>query len=337
MKSLSVAMLIVSSIVGVGFASGREIVAIFGMQGKLPFWIIPICIILIFFISLLFLSISRNVHKCGNLNYNQALFGKFGCVADVFSLINSFVIFAAMLSAFAAFSNVKLQTAWGSVHIASLAIGFLGVLIAKLGIEGLIRINTILVPFVIISLTVVPIFAIKRFDFSLNFAISHISQSIVYVGLNMYLASNALFKMNLSKRQTITSASIASMIFGILLTLLVLALNGNPQAFNSSMPILIIAKQYNYFANIVINCTLVSCIFTSLIIAIYNIVEFFKFTKSRFLTGLSALCVAFAISGLGFKNIVTIFYPAIGVVGIVFIIACILSMYRQKNKDCKCK
>lgn len=78
---MSVAMLIVGTMIGAGFASGREVVSFFGAVPNM--FIALIAGVLVFGCSVLFLFVGRRVKKSDIGEVNGAVFGKLRPFADV--------------------------------------------------------------------------------------------------------------------------------------------------------------------------------------------------------------------------------------------------------------
>jgi uncharacterized membrane protein YkvI len=310
MKSLGAALLVVSSIVGAGFASGREVISIFGGAS----WpVAAIVALFIFVVSWLFLRVGAKVS-----DGSAAVFGKFGTVVDSATLINSIIILAVMLSGL----TVLGAGLYSGVPILTMTAAVAALWIAYKGIDSLVRVNAVLVPIMIAVLVVVCVRALGGLP-SASIAWRDVYSSAVYVGLNMYLAATALSRFRLDKRQAIIASAIAACIIGALLALLMWALHNNPDAWEHPMPLLYIVRDYGAIGYAVIVTTLAACIFTTLCIALYNIVEWLSsIIPNRIACGVLALMLATVLGTLGFARIVDIFYPIIGAFGILYVLAC---------------
>ena len=151
---MSVAMLIVGTMIGAGFASGKEVVAFFGAKPNM--FSALIMGVLVFGCSVLFLFVGRRVKKTDIGEVNGAVFGKARPFADVFMLFNSTTVLGAMLAATdslaAEFIDIR--------PLASIVVGLLCAVIAIKGLNGVIKANAVLVPLMIAFLCVCSIVAI---------------------------------------------------------------------------------------------------------------------------------------------------------------------------------
>ena len=323
MKAINTAFLIVSSIVGAGFASGRELVSFFGIS--LGLWLVPVVGAFVFATSLLFLRVGAKLHSAKARSNNREIFGKFGVVADCFALLNSFVVLAAMLAGITAISGTT-----NSLPLVAILLGLLAVIVQKFGIKGLVRANSVLVPLLIIILFAVSFVAIDKFALNLNFLAIVLPKSVLYVSLNMYLASGALYNLELNFRQSFVASLLSGLLIGGLLLALVLAISANPSATSQPMPLLYIVKQFGLLPQVLVSITLIACIFGSMLIALYNIVEWLSsLVSDRILAGLMATSCAFVLSMIGFEQIVRWIYPIVAVVGIVYLFFNILYLAKK--------
>ncbi|MCL1945259.1 MAG: hypothetical protein FWF56_05615 [Firmicutes bacterium] len=315
MKCTRVSFFIVSSIVGAGFASGRELIAFYG--SGLGFWVVPLVGFLVFVVSLLFLRVGAKLQrlKCDN-NYVE-MFGRGAVGVEIFGVFNSFVVLAVMLAGLTVISG-----SISGIPVVAIVLSLVAVFVLRYGIGGLMRANSILVPILLIVLIAICVVAINSTSLNIDFAIVLLPKSVVYVSLNMYLASQALYKLELNTKQSIISSFLAGILVSVLLYLLISAIVSYPESINYPMPLLYIANRFGNVWYFVVSSALGLCIFSSLLIALYNIIEWLSsFVKDRILAGMIALTCAFALSMIGFEKIVQAVYPIIGVVGVLYICA----------------
>ncbi|MDE7107698.1 MAG: hypothetical protein K2O39_05185, partial [Clostridiales bacterium] len=185
LRSISVSMLIVGTVIGAGFASGREVVTFFGAVPNV--FIALIAGAMVFACSVLFLFVGRRVQKTDMGEVNGAVFGKVRPIADIFMLFNSVTVLGAMLAATdslaAEFINIRPLT--------SIILGLLCAGIAVKGLKGVIKANAVLVPIMIVFLCACTLSAI---DFPLRSQGGSINaySIILYVAMNMILGGGVL-------------------------------------------------------------------------------------------------------------------------------------------------
>ncbi|MCL2062632.1 MAG: hypothetical protein FWH03_08445 [Firmicutes bacterium] len=316
-KSFAVAMLIVGSIVGAGFVSGRELVSFFG-SGISPLIAIP-CAVFIFILSVLFLFIGSRLNAKNISEVNVKLAGRFHFVTDVFILVNNLIVLAGMLAA---------ADSLGEASIASLAplysiiFGVLCVLAVLKGVKGMLNINKAAVPVMAATVVFVAIFTLFAHGSggaARGVRLASIGAAAVYVCMNMMLASTVITTLGkMNKKTILLSSAIAALLMGALVCMLILALNARGQT-NADMPVLDMAKAIHPSVYWIMIAVLAVSIFTTMLVAMGGLVSWFEglFGK-RFFSAVLILGAAFILSNLGFSNVVRFLYPVIGALGVIY-------------------
>lgn len=317
-------MLIIGTIIGAGFASGRELVSFFGNRIS-PFTAV-LCGLAIFALSVVFLFIGSKL-KSGNVSeVNRRLAGRAHVVVDSFLLVNNFIVLAGMLAGMDSLGDlvVKISPVWSIVS------GALCVFVVCRGVKGLLNCNSLVVPLIIVSLIFVCAYTaagsgapIKEFESKTLLTL------VVYVCMNMMLASTVLTTMGeMSKKQIFVSSAIAAAIMTVLILLLILALNNNPLQ-SSDMPVLEMARKISPIAFGLILVVIAVSIFTTMLTAMSGLVAWFSAVfGGRFYSAVFVLLLALALSNLGFSNVVSYLYPVIGVLGVAYTVLCLIYVAR---------
>ncbi len=133
LRSMSVAMLIIGTMIGAGFASGREVVSFFGAVPNM--FIALITGVLVFGCSVLFLFVGRRVRKSDIGEVNGEVFGKLRPLADVFMLFNSMTVLGAMLAATDSLASEFIDIR----PFASIVLGIVCAIISIKGLSGVMR------------------------------------------------------------------------------------------------------------------------------------------------------------------------------------------------------
>lgn len=207
-------MLIIGTVIGAGFASGREIVAFFGPS---PSPLVALaCAVLVFVMCCVFLLVGRKAHADDIGEVNRKLFGRFDVVLNICLLFNSVVSLSAMLAGF--------DSLFGSIYplkpLYSVLFAVISTLVVMKGLNGLFKCNGALVPVLIAVIALVTVLSVSSpscgtFDFKTAY------RSVTYIGMNMMLAAAVLTTVHgLSKKQIFVSAGVTSVIVGVLCCLL---------------------------------------------------------------------------------------------------------------------
>jgi len=328
-------MLIVSSVIGAGFASGREIISFFGSPTSII--IAPLIAIGVFGLSALFLFIGSKLNTNSLTTVNTALLGKAHFAGDIFLLINALIVLSAMFAGFNALGNIFLP--WPVIF--PLIAGVLCVLIVYTGTKGLLKVNRFLMPIVIISLIAVSIASMLNRDSSIgggdsSFNFRTVGFLILYLSMNMLLASTVLTTMGkITKKEVFISSALGGIFLGVLMLFLIIALN-RYDVSGAELPFLYIAGQMHLSLYIIVVVVLAISILTTMFIAMNSLVTWLNnFFKNRFYSAILVLLVAISLSNLGFSGVVSFLYPIIGVLGLIYIIAGIIFVAKQRKEGKK--
>ncbi|WP_160692779.1 transporter [Clostridium sp. C2-6-12] len=342
-KIFQVATVFIGTIVGAGLASGKEITEFFTKYGISSFLAIIACgiiyIILGFIISKVSLDYNLNSYSDLINIISPNILGKFtGFITTFFLISSSSIILAgsgALIHQF--FGIPKLL---GSSIMILIAVFFL-----LRDTEGLIEVNSFIVPGLIGTLTLITAlyFSFCKDTISFNNILSFPPQksgivisTILYAGYNTLSASGVLVPLSTQIKKTKTMfIGVATGAIG--LTLLCLMINllltiNQPYIYNYEIPLLFVA---NRFGNIIQALLLVIIwleMFSTEVSDVYSISKTLeqtfniKFKQAIFLV----LGTALLISQLGFGNLITKLYPMFGLLSLLFIIQ--LVIFYRKHK-----
>lgn len=310
-KVLIAVFLIFGTVVGSGFSSGKEIFVFFGRFGKLSFLFILLACVCFFFVFRFFLLHGKNIQN--TLKKYKVL----RLLVLLVSLVFCASMFAGITNLFSYFGNFQIVL----VSLLLLAC----VLVTARGFSSLEKINLFLMPACAVLFFVVLLCLPKS---NTNFEILNswvgLLYAPLYVALNTCMSAVVISKINLKKKQANLVSLLSCFLIAIFLFFGNFVLQNNGDAFFSEMPFLALAQTNPLTFCLEFVVILVGC-FTTLISLCFNIKNFFS---GRFAT-LFAVFLPFAISSLGFSQIVSFLYPLCSVLGVFlllfFILDCIFS------------
>lgn len=314
LRSVSVAMLIVGTMIGAGFASGREVVAFFGAVPNM--FIALIAGILVFGCSVLFLFVGRRAQKPDIGEVNGCVFGKFRALADVFMLFNSMTVLGAMLagtdSLAAEFIDIR--------PLASVVLGGLCAVTAVKGMSGVLKANAVLVPIMIVFLSICSIMAIE-FPFRAQTSHINVYNIVLYVSMNMILGGSVLTTVRrLSPREIILASALASVIIAALLVLIMGALQ-SCSAAHADMPVLLIALKNGRIMYLICMPVIAASIFTTMLSAFKSVYDYVVgFIGNKIISAVSVLAGGMFVGAMGFSGVVDTLYPIMGIIGMVYLL-----------------
>ena len=333
-KVLSVVFLIVGTIIGAGFASGREISVFFARFGIYSLFFMPFLFILLYFIFKLFLNIGRhknfdNIFELNNFT-NNSIF------------MNTLISFTFLIFSSAMFSGAVEILSNNFINIPSiifyLIIFLICYFVLKSGFKGLIKVNVILVPILIISILCLCIYA----TFSPVCEIEFIPQSSGVIGLPfsilIYATGNILLSYfllvkagkGLDEKQIKKVSLISSLIICSVIFVCIVCLIKNGSAIlDCTMPFIALSLRLGEGFYIAYVLVVLVGILSTLFSGIFTASQSLKVNRHR---DFICLSLVLALSFLGFKEIVDNVYPILGIIGI-FVILRFMFAYRSFLKS----
>jgi len=275
----AIVLLIVSTIIGAGFATGAELVAFFGTSG-LPPWVIAIIIGVFLF------AIMAGLVFLGNSRQHPV-------VRHVFTAVY-FAIFIVMTAGFAQM---------GGILATLLGLGFC-MAVVLFGFEKLLFVNKYLMYFVLAILLHASISNLGKIPSVAPAQVWRtVGSGLVYAGLNCCLLEAVLSKALERERRSrvLASCAIASALIAVLAGLILTAIKS--QGITAALPILALSD------NFVTRAAVMVCVLTSMFICLFNVSK--NTTNRPYFLVLLCLC-AFGLSFFGFKDILGVVYPVIG-------------------------
>ncbi|MCH5165614.1 MAG: hypothetical protein J1G01_04365 [Clostridiales bacterium] len=313
LRALSVSMLIIGTMIGAGFASGKEVVTFFGAVPNM--FIALITGVLVFCCSALFLFVGRRVKKTDIGEVNGVVFGKLRPFADVFMLFNSMTVLGAMLAGTDSLASEFIDI----LPVASIVMGLLCAVIAVKGLSGVIKANAVLVPIMIVFLCVCSVAAIE-FPFRAQTGSINMYSIVLYVSMNMILGGGVLTTVHkLSPREIILASAIAATVIAALLMCIMGALQSCAAAY-ADMPILLIALKNGRIMYFVAIPVIATSIFTTMLSAFKSVYDYvLGFFKHKIIAAGTVLVGGLIVGAFGFSNVVGTLYPIIGIIGLLYL------------------
>lgn len=320
-KIFSLAMLIVGTVIGAGFATGKEITAFFGKQIS-PFVALFVGLGL-FVLCYMFCTIGR-IFKCRDFGeVNRKMLKRTHFIADAFLLLNSLIVLSGMLSGMDSLFSPLLPIA----PAYSIISGLLCAVIVAKGLKGLLGGNSIIVPFIILFIVLVCCFNIGASSVP-KLRLSSIPAAIIYVCMNIMLACTVLTTVNEKPKTIFWASLIASVIITVLTLLIILTLNGNDT--NADMPLIAIAARSKllYYASI---AAVATSIFTTMMTAMSGLSSWIKeLVGSNVFSVIISLIAGLIVSNFGFANVVSYLYPVIGFFGLIYVVLCMKYLVKKR-------
>ena len=325
-NSLKVVFVIIGTLIGAGFASGKEVYIFFNKYGSLGLLGVVLSGI---FISIVIYKVLKITKENELQSYNNLITGiskskniskLLKNIISVFLLISFFV----MVSGFASYFYEQLGI--NSV-VMSIIMAILCFITFNKNIEGITKVNTILIPFLIVFIVISAILNSKCFINNFNyidvnmsikneisFSNNWIISAILYASYNSIILIPILIGLKgIVEKKSIGKISC--------LSLYSLLTSGQNYVQYLDIPIIFIMKQFGNIYSNIYGIVVAIAIFTSAISAGYGFLEKFEYSKSTYKKVSVIICVVSVfVAMIKFSYLVEILYPICGLLGFIQII-----------------
>ena len=344
-KVFQIAAVFIGTVVGAGLASGKEITQFFTSFGITSFLGILFCGVFYILMGSIIakIGIKYNLNSYSDVlkTISPNLLGKITGIITTFYLISSASIIlagsGALINQFFGIPKIV-----GSLIMLCIACIFL-----LRDTEGLIEVNSFIVPALLCTITLILIlyFLFCKDSISLQYISSFeppkdgvFISTILYAGYNILCCSGVL--VPLSNETKNSKAMVYGIAFGALgLTLLsgtinLLLLANQPYIFELEIPLLLVAQRFGNVIQALLLVIIWLEMFSTEVSDVYSISKTLeqsfniKFKKGIFIV----LAVALPISQIGFSNLISTLYPLFGLLSLIYITQCIYFYYKHKSE-----
>lgn len=343
-REIKLAFVFIGTIIGAGLASGQEILQFFTLYGIRGFWGIFLCCIIYILVSGIIINLCFK-HKFQS--YKElivySLGKRFGYAADILLTVFIFGGNTIMLSGGGAMLNeyLKIDKHWGIFLMALLSF-----IVAAFSTNGVITINTAIVPFSFTTMLVMGLLVlitnlpIQNITTSLIHSPSikngWAASSILYASFNIMGATGVICPMiaeSSDRKNFINGCIIGSLV----LTLVTFIINSSiiiysPQSLHTEIPNLYVAKEIGGILPLILTITIWLEMFSTEVGNLYSLSMRIKHSlRMPYITSLLIIMLAsIPVSFVGFSNLIRLIYPAFGAVSLIFIIGCIFKVIKSK-------
>lgn len=318
-KIVNIISVIICTIVGAGFASGKEIYIFFAQYGIEG--IFGIILSIVFMGIIIYYSLKMIVNKRINNNIELLKTIKapkiFYYVINIFLLISFFVMIAGFSAYFKQEYNINILAT-------STVLCILLFIILTNKVEWIMRINAIIAPILLLIIICI----ITKYSIS-NVIYIRQSRLWIYILINavLYASYNSIVLIPIliimskyikHKREILIISVVSSIIVIVLAVIICLALQGEKMNYKS-IDLPIIEKIDNKLERGVYGLGIEIAIFTSAVSAGYGFLDNIKKERLKEVTMIICIC-GIPISIIGFGNLINLFYPVFGALGLVQIL-----------------
>ena len=322
---IKIASIYIGTVIGAGFASGREIIEFFGVYGINGIWGMIISGIIFSFIgSILLIKIYNNKIK-GFDELIYKIFGKeFGLILNIIMTFSLYTGFSVMIAGSGAIFKQELNLSFDTGIIVMVIFAFIVFLFS---LKGLSFINTILVPLLIIGIIFTSFYLNIRegYNFSninvVNITAkgNFITSSLLYVGSNsliLIVVFSSLLPLIKSKKTALIGGLAGGIILSILgISILTSMLIYYNEVSSLDIPMLricdYIGNGYRKFYAIILWIAM----FTTALANGFGFIS--KISSKKYKVWITALycLLSIPLAKLGFSNLIGVLYPIFGLIG----------------------
>ncbi|MFY4776781.1 hypothetical protein [Metabacillus sp. RGM 3146] len=328
-KVLQVAFVYVGTVVGAGFATGREIVEFFTKFGPAGTFGIVIAGILFAVLGTKMMVISSRIGAVSFKDFNLFLFGKWaGSFVNVIMLVLLLGVTSVMLSGGGAIFEERLHL---PSQIGLIVTAGLTMIVMMRGVKGLVGVNMLVVPMLLLLSLVVTVSSFwgNQLSFILDkqniISINWIFSSICYAAYNLALSQAVLVPLAAEVRDE-KILKYGGILGGIILTFIMLgshfALLMLPDVLAYDIPMAEVMKTVFSAAYYIYVLVIFGEVFTSVIGNLYGmeklVLHYMKLPGMVIVCGI--LAAAYAISLFGYGRLISSIYPFLGLITLIFLI-----------------
>ncbi|MBM7704704.1 amino acid/polyamine transporter II [Metabacillus iocasae] len=327
--TLQVAATYIGTVVGAGFATGKEIVQFFTKYGSVG--LVGILISGFFFIWLgsKMMLMANEIKADSYQELNNYLFGSMvGKVVNVFTMIILFGITSVMLASTGAIAHEQLGL-WPQLGmVLTMLLAYISIM---KGIEGIMIVNSLVVP-MMLTFSVIIIFPYLQHIPFLHVSSIHLVTTdyswalspFLYIAFNLAMSQAVLVPLG-SEIKDETVIKRGALLGGIGLTFMMiathLALSNVPYTFQLEIPMSEVIKDVAVWVNWLFLLVIFGEIFTTLIGNVFGMARQVKSVLriSEHKAFMIILLLCFTVGQIGYGKLLEVLYPLFGYMGLAFI------------------
>lgn len=329
-NQMKIIFIIIGTLIGAGFASGKEIEIFFFQYGVYGIIGMSISIALIGIVIYRTLLIVKNkktqnykeflkqISEKTNIKSKKIIIETSNLLINTFTLITFFIMIAGFGSYFQ--EQIGINKIIGSTILALICL-----IIFKTDIQGVMKANEIVVPILIIILTFLSILNLKniqQIQLITTNGSNWIISALEYSGYNILLLIPVLITLKeFLDNKKITKKQIANIAIIVAIVVLILAMGiftmlmQNQNIFKNEMPIAKVISNMSQIYIIAYGVLIMFSIFTT---SIALGTSFLKNTKYNYNAKAIVICIiSILVSNIGFSNLINVTYPFFGILGII--------------------
>ncbi len=347
-KSLKIGSAFIGIIVGAGFASGQEILQYFTSFGYLGILAAILATALFAYMGMSLTRLGSRMQTTSHKDVLYGIGGKYGgFIMDAIIILTLFGVGVVMIAGAGSIFEQQfgLPAILGNTVMALIVMGTI-----MLNVQKIITIIGSITPFLVLMVIGLAVYSLVTMDSSFaelnpiakeqDSALSNWFYSAInYVSFNIAVgAAMAIVMGGIERDEKIAARGgfIGGLGLGILIILSHLAIfSAVDRVGSSDMPMLQIANDISPFLGFFISLILFAMIYNTAVSMLFSFTaRFAEQNTTRFkITVVIAVTVAYLLSFKGFTELVSQFYPVIGLLGLFLVVTLVVANIRYaRNK-----
>ncbi len=319
---LNAVFVIIGTIIGAGFASGKEIFTFFNIYGGYGILGIFLAEFLIGFVIYKAFKIIIKSSISGYSNFISTIITKSAFGNSVIcNIVNIFLLisFIVMVAGFSAYFSQEFNL---SYIFGAIIIGVLCFLTFSKSINGIVKVNKYFIPFLIVIvllLGVKNVASFSNFEFNTSFAkFPWFVGSLLYASYNLIIVIPILLSLNkyvcTIKKAKVVSISVSLFLLVTSLILFFVLNNFFFSIENVELPTVLIASKSGTIFQYTCGLAILIAIFTTAISSGYSFLSYFNIQNKKLYIAFSLLLciIAILLSNIGFSYLLNLLYPILG-------------------------
>lgn len=341
--AFQIAAVFIGTIVGAGLASGQEIRQFFTEYGYKSFLGILLCAFIYIAIGYMMSAISlkynlKSYNEIIDLILRPKIFANFtDGITSLFLISGAAIILAG--------SGALIHQYFGvSKWVGIILMALISTVVLLRDTKGLIEVNTFIVPsLIIVLLTIFAMYVL--FDKEIvsltyiksvpTYKSSWFLSCLLYSGFNILGCSGVIVPLSAeikSKRSMLWGIVMGTVVLTVLTSIINFMLLLNiPYIFKYEIPLLYIANRFGTVIQILLLGIIWLEMFSTEVSDIYSVGKAISqtFDISYNISIILVILIAIPISQIGFVNLISVIYPAFGVISLLFMIQCVYFYFKN--------
>lgn len=325
-----IGMVYIGTVVGAGFASGQEILHFFTRFGSGAYAAIAVSALLFIFVGVRVLQLGQRCQAVSLKGLTRQVFGPLSAPVDLYLFLAYLLLLGAMFAGAGALfrDHFRLSYPVGALLTAGASLA-----VAHRGAKGLLTVNSLLVPLILLFNTLVffytllqnPSPAAEDLVFSMRTLYPLLRTGTTYGAFNLILSVGVLAPLgarSADPKSLWCGGLLGGLVLGAMLVMSHYALASyGPAIFFAEIPMLRLIEGLGHGMTWFYGGILWTGIFTTAIGNLFAAAALLKeyAPPVRSFAPYLILALGLMVSTLGFSNIVAGFYPILGVIGFVLI------------------